>query len=168
VSGDYSNPKPRTQEKINLVAAEMMDGEKKKDAMAAAGYSESNRKIMPAVKQTIREHLERIGLTDEELAIRIKAATECKTPLSFKGELTGEEIPDNRAQIKALELAAELMGHRPGREYASDYDRPVNIQVNFGGVEGGTPLAREAHGFTVNLPGKATEELPSGPDESPD
>ncbi len=165
--GDYTNPKPETQRKINAVTAELMDGKKKKDALVAAGYSETNRKIMPAVKRTLAHHLEEIGLDNAELARRIKAATECTTPLVYQGQLTGGEIPDNRAQIKALELAAEVTGNRPGREFASDYDRPVNIQVNFGGVVGGTNVAREA-GMVIRVPAKAPERLPPVPDASPD
>ena len=59
----------------------------------------------------------------------------------------------------------EVMGHRRGREFASDYDRPINIRVNFGGAGGGTFPAREAE-VVFKVPRKAHEELPPGPDSS--
>ncbi len=164
MTGDYTNPKPETQRKLNKVAAGLMEGKKATEALVDAGYSPGTRMVMPAVKKTLKVHLEEQGLTDEELARRIKAATECNTPLVFQGRRTGQEIPDNRVRVKALELSAELMGHKPGKEYSGSYDRPVNIQVNFGGTIGSAPLAREA-GFIVNLPGKDPEQLPPAPDE---
>ncbi len=163
MTGDYTNPTEKTQRKLNKVAAGLMEGKKATEALVDAGYSPSSRMVMPAVKKTLKAHLEEQGLTDEELARRIKAATECNTPLVFQGKRTGQEIPDNRVRVKALELSAELMGHKPGKEYSGSYDKPVNIQVNFGGTTGSAPLAREG-GFTVNLPGKDPEQLPPAPD----
>ncbi len=164
MTGDYTNPKPETQRKLNKVAAGLLEGKKATEALVDAGYSPGTRKVIPAVKRTLKMHLEDHGMDDAELAKRIVALTECETPLSFQGKKTGQTIPDHRTQLKTLELCATVMGHQLGREFSSQYDRPLNIQVNFGGTPGGAPLAREV-GFTVNLPGKDPAELPPGPEE---
>ena len=166
--GDYSNPTEKTQRKLNTVAAGLVEGKTGKDALISAGYSPSNRKAIVAVKKTLAECLDNMGLTDDELARRIEEATKCSMPLSFRGELTGGEVPDWKARIRALELCATVKGHQPGKEFSNSYDRPLNIQVHFGGYEGGTPLAREGAGFTVNLPPKDPEQLPPGPDKFTD
>jgi len=153
MAGDYENPRPETQEKINRIAADVMGGMKKGEALEASGYSKNNRKIMKAVKKTLAVHLEQIGLTSEELAIRIKAATEAEDTFfsTFRGQIVEErKIPDNKARNKALELAAEVMGHRPGREFNANSDTPVNINISFGGIQGATANARDA-GFAVSL-----------------
>ncbi len=164
MTGDYTNPKPETQRKLNKVAAGLLEGKKKKDALVDAGYGPKNALAMRAAKKTLAQHLDDAGVTDDELARLIKNALQCKVPLSFRGELTGAEAPDWKARIKAMELCAELKGHRPGRDFRDDHDRPLNVSVNFGGMVGAAPLAREA-GFVIQVPPKDPEQLPPAPDE---
>ena len=165
--GDYSNPSAQTQKKLNKVAEGLVQGKKKRDALVDAGYGPTNARAMAAAKKTLAGHLDDVGITDEVLAQKIEEALRCTMPLSFRGELTGHEAPDWKARIRALELVSELKGHRPGRDFRDDHDRPLNISVNFGGTVSTAPPARE-EGFVVQVGQKDPKELPPGPGESPD
>ncbi len=54
MTGDYTNPKPKTQRKLNKVAAGLMEGKKGTEALVDAGYSPSSRMVMPAVKKNAK------------------------------------------------------------------------------------------------------------------
>jgi len=162
MAGNYSNPSAHTQKRLNEVAAGLVAGKKKQDALTDAGYSATNARAMSAAKRTLSQHLDDEGITDGELAKLIREALHCEMPLSFKGELTGDSAPDWKARVRMLELVSELRGHRPGKDFRDNHDQPIAIQINFGGTESTAPLAHEG-GMTFTIPTKP----PELPDELP-
>jgi len=165
MANDYEKMKPETQRKVNRVASELLAGAKLKDALTSAGYSENNRRMGTVAKRTLAQHMDDLGLDDEELSRRIIAACGAEETIwaSHKGEYTdSRHVPDNKARNKALELAATVKGHVPGREFSNSYDMPVNLQVNFGVSAPATDIA-PVGGLTFTIPTKP----PELPDELP-
>ena len=125
--------RPRTKAKINRVALSLVEGKSGANALKEGGFAPTNRRRLAQARRTLSEILDNVGLTDAELANRLDGATKAMAPLSFRGRLTGDEVPDNKARVKALDLVCEVKGHKPGRELKVQAGLAIPIQVIFGG-----------------------------------
>ena len=101
---------PKQQAYKNAV----ISGMTRRDAARLAGYSESiartpGQKIeTPALRESIREALEKANVTSERLARRVSKAIDAERHIVVDKEVIAVE--DTPTALKAVELAAKLRG----------------------------------------------------------
>ena len=152
--------RPETRRKINRVAAERLAGKPVKEALKAAGYSPKNKNMAALARKVLAEHLDDAGLTDEELGRRIDKATRATHPLSYRGRLTGDEVPDNKARVRALELVCGVKGHMPGKGLTLQTGASIPVTITFGS---GGDAEDSKHNQTLQVPASPPGELSDGP-----
>ena len=120
------------QQRGRVIAQEIIAGSSQTDALIAAGYTPATARsqgaaIMgnPGIRQTIDQCLDRAGLCDDAIALKLAQLANATKPtyISHNGRITEERIdPDNPIRLSSVALAAKLRGLM--------VDRSVSVQVN--------------------------------------
>ena len=120
------------QQRGRVIAQEIIAGSSQTDALIAAGYTPATARsqgaaIMgnPGIRQTIDQCLDRAGLCDDAIALKLAQLANATKPtyISHNGRITDERIdPDNPIRLSSVALAAKLRGLM--------VDRSVSVQVN--------------------------------------
>jgi hypothetical protein len=126
--------------RARIVAKEVINGASVTEALVTAGYSKayaltSSTEIVnnPVVKATFNQLLDKAGLTDEQIAARIRQLSEAKETKFFseKGIVTDErEVEALSIQADMVKFAAKVKGHvidRSGPPPGSGGDRYIDL-----------------------------------------
>jgi hypothetical protein len=134
--------KAAVRQRAKIIAQEMFNGSTAIDAVIKAGYSKdtavTNIINNPIVKKTFNELLDKAGLTDDKIALRMKELSEAKETkfFSHEGEVVEtREVDALSIQADMIKFAAKVKGYdkssSPGPQGSGYIDlRSYQITVN--------------------------------------
>lgn len=137
------SPTPKLTTRRRLLLSGLVDGKSVAAASRSAGFisRQSGHDAFQQMREQLPELMRKIGLDEHAVLGRIRDkmdATKVVTA-SFNGEITDAlEVPDNQAQMHAIELAADLLGLKP----RDDRTSIGSINIVWGGAAPAWAMSR--------------------------